>query len=376
MSTPMDSNWNSLSVAAAAPFASDFRGGDKLVSVLADDRDRPAPVIVAVHVAIAPPARRRGSWHDVMDRAGKLMMAVIVGALVIGQSSFSALAQQAGDRPRLFGWASPLTSGEPAPLGLTLRGQTDDAIVMITGLVPGMTLSVGSKIAVDTWQVPATALRNAWIVPPTNFIGVVDLVAELHLADRTIADRQGIKLEWQAAIPVTSPTVAADQTPVAPPSEQPASSPQRDADEPSAEKDRRAVGPPHEQNVTNSQRNADEAPLETDRTAVVPPREQTLAPSRQLDADEIAVLLKRGETLMRNGDLAAARVVLQRAAEAKSAEAALTLGKTYDPAVLRVLKLYNATADVAMARSWYEKAKEIGSAEALRRLESLARAAR
>src|SRR5262245_16867765 len=220
MSTPMDSNLNALkrsvtevgrgrmSVAAAAPFAPDFRGNDKLTLVLAERGGRAAPVIVAtdafqtkagrlglgasrsprLHVTIAPLARRRGSFLGVMDRVAKLMTAVVVGALVIGQSSFSALAQQGGDRPRLLGWASPLTSGEPAPLGLTLRGQTDDAVVVIMGLVPGMTLSVGSKIAVDTWQIPATALRNVWIVPPTNFVGVVDLVAELHLADRTTAD--------------------------------------------------------------------------------------------------------------------------------------------------------------------------------------------
>jgi len=80
--------------------------------------------------------------------------------------------------------------------------------------------------------------------------------------------------------------------------------------------------------------------------------------------------------LIRNGDLAAARVVLRRAAEAKSAEAALTLGKTYDPVVLRELKFHGVAPDVAMARSWYEKAKELGSPEAPRRLEILARAAR
>ena len=281
------------------------------------------------------------------------MLMVAVGVVALGQWSFPALSQQADDRPRLLGWASPLTGGEPAPLGLTLRGRADDAVVMITGLVPGMTLSKGAKIGVDTWQVPATALPNAWIVPPTDFVGVVDLVAELHLADRTIADRRRIKLEWQAAIPAagaTSPTVDTDRT---------------------------AVAPPREKTVPPSgERDADEPPVATDRTAVAPPREQTGAPSRQLDADEIAALLKRGEDLIRNGDLAAARVVLRRAAEAKSAEAALMLGKTYDPVVLRELKVHGVAPDVVMARSWYEKAKELGSPEAPRRLEILARAAR
>ena len=92
---------------------------------------------------------------------------------------------------------------------------------------------------------------------------------------------------------------------------------------------------------------------------------------RKLDQDEIAVLLKRGKDLIANGDLAAARLVLQRAANANDAEAALALGATYDPYVLRALKVYGFKADPDMARVWYEKARELGSAAAPRRLEML-----
>jgi len=41
--------------------------------------------------------------------------------------------------------------------------------------------------------------------------------------------------------------------------------------------------------------------------------------------------------------------------------------------VLRTLGIFGVTPDVAMARSWYEKAKAFGSAEAPRRLELLAK---
>jgi TPR repeat protein len=66
----------------------------------------------------------------------------------------------------------------------------------------------------------------------------------------------------------------------------------------------------------------------------------------------------------------------RRAAESKNAEAALMLAATYDPVVLRALKVYGAAADVAMARTWYEKAKEFGSEEAPHLLETLASATR
>ena len=86
-------------------------------------------------------------------------------------------------------------------------------------------------------------------------------------------------------------------------------------------------------------------------------------------------MLKRGKDFIANGDLVAARLVLQRAAEAKSAEAALALAASYDPAVLRELRVYGFAADVALARAWYEKARELGSTDAPRRLELLANAA-
>jgi hypothetical protein len=256
------------------------------------------------------------------------------------------VSQETGDRPPLLVQASRMTSGKPAFLGLTLQG-ADDAVVMITGLVPGMTLSTGSKVDVETWEVPATALPNAWIVPPANFVGVVDFVAELHLADRTMVDRRRIRLEWQAPIPAPaaeSPTVTTDRTAVAPLSEYVVPSGQRDA---------------YAQTVGR------------DRTGVAPPREPNVAPS---PVDQIVVLLRRGQELMRSGDLAAARLVLRHAAEAKSAEAALTLGATYDPVILRELRAYGVSADVGMARTWYEKAKELGSPEAARRLDILTQA--
>jgi len=93
---------------------------------------------------------------------------------------------------------------------------------------------------------------------------------------------------------------------------------------------------------------------------------------RNLDRDEIDALVKRGEDFIASGDLAAARLVLQRAAEGGDAGAALRLAGTYDPLVLQKHGLQGLSADVAKARAWYERAQQFGSTEALRRLEMLA----
>ena len=93
---------------------------------------------------------------------------------------------------------------------------------------------------------------------------------------------------------------------------------------------------------------------------------------RKLDPDEIASLRKVGEELFANRDVAAARLMLLRAAEAADARAALALAKTYDPIALGDLGLRGAFADPAMARTWYEKAREFGSTDAQHRLDMLA----
>jgi TPR repeat protein len=116
------------------------------------------------------------------------------------------------------------------------------------------------------------------------------------------------------------------------------------------------------------------------------------------------------------GDVSNARLVLQQAAEAGNATAALELGATYDPIELEKSEARAATAlptvvaqpaavplprerpaeapsalgvqtvaskalpnipikalpDIAMARTWYQKAKDLGSTEAKGRLENLA----
>jgi hypothetical protein len=98
-----------------------------------------------------------------------------------------------------------------------------------------------------------------------------------------------------------------------------------------------------------------------------PPASATAAPDR----DEIAALLVRARNYLSAGDVAAARLVLRRAAERDDPQAALALGGTYDPSVLKRLGIINYLADPAQAREWYRKAAELGSPDASLRLDQL-----
>ena len=105
------------------------------------------------------------------------------------------------------------------------------------------------------------------------------------------------------------------------------------------------------------------------------PAPQRAAPdfvTRQLDRDELASMLQRADDFIKSGDLSSARLLLRRAAEAGDVPAALTLAGTFDPNVLKTLGFQEGTADIAMARLWYERAEKFGSAEAPRRLQLLA----
>jgi hypothetical protein len=91
---------------------------------------------------------------------------------------------------------SPEASGKPAPLGLTLEGKLDGAVVTLTGLLPGMELSNGERIGADAWRLPATHLDDVWVGPPNGFVGSVDIIAELRSPNDKVVDRQTVHLEW------------------------------------------------------------------------------------------------------------------------------------------------------------------------------------
>jgi hypothetical protein len=279
---------------------------------------------------------------------GQLSLAEIWRQLVIDRTfeltSSSAAPATSAIRaevaiPRLIVQSSREMSEKPAPLGLTLQGRAEGAVVIITGLVPGMELSTGSAVGAGAWEVSATDLGDVWISPPKSFVGSADLVAELRWPGDKIADRQTIYVEWVS--PLAQHQLDREETTAVPP-----------------------ILPAPAQRQ-----------LDREEITVVPPTPPAPA-QRQLDREEIAVLLKRGKDLIANGDLAAARLVLQRAADANDVEATLALAATYDPFVLRELRVYSFPADAEMARVWYEKARELGSSAASRRLEMLSSGAR
>ena len=83
-----------------------------------------------------------------------------------------------------------------------------------------------------------------------------------------------------------------------------------------------------------------------------------------MDPDEVASLMRRGRDLLRNGDISLAQLAFQRLAKAGIAEGALALANTYDPRYLAEHHFIGIAGDETKARNWYQRARELGSAEA------------
>jgi hypothetical protein len=102
--------------------------------------------------------------------------------------------------------------------------------------------------------------------------------------------------------------------------------------------------------------------------------ERTLTPQ---DKQRALDLIKRGGEFQAKGNVEAARLFYEKAADAGLAEGALVLASTYDPGELaRQHVVGGLLPDPDAARRWYERARELGAAEAEERLLRLSASAR
>jgi hypothetical protein len=108
-------------------------------------------------------------------------------------------------------------------------------------------------------------------------------------------------------------------------------------------------------------------------TQTVSPSVAPRPPVAAEDASVIAAKMKIGVELMTYGEVTAARAMFQRVAEAGEGSGAFALAETYDPLVLGGLRLREQIVpDLALARTWYERARDLGSLEARDRISRLA----
>ncbi|NOJ38370.1 sel1 repeat family protein [Bradyrhizobium sp. WSM 1791] len=227
-------------------------------------------------------------------------------------------------------------ANDPVPLGIHVGAPPPDAFVSINGLTAGARLTSGKRVGPSEWRVPATEISGVSVIPPDGFTGQMLVTAELRDGNGVALTGTSTRLTW-TPVPTAAPPLVAAPAPVA---AAPVAAP-----------------PP---------------PVAVAAAVPVPAAPRQAEVVRSLDPKEIAALIKRGQDLLAAGDVQSARLLLMRGAEARDARAALLVGTTYDPARLRQMGADGPLADVAQARTWYQRAKEWGEPDAQRQLDALA----
>lgn len=227
-------------------------------------------------------------------------------------------------------------ANDPLPLGVSLKDPSGGETVFLSGLENGTRLTAGTPFGSKGWRISARELGSVLAYAPVDYIGAMHAAINLHAANNAVVDTRVVRLEWV-------PKNKNEQGPV-------------------------------QASLQQQQRQQQQKQQQQKQAPTAAPNARPQVPP--MAAEEIARLIQRGQQLLQAGDIAPARLMLQRAALGGSGQAALLIGGTYDPEVLRDLGVLGFAANPAQAREWYQRAAEMGVTEASRRMDRLAQAAR
>jgi hypothetical protein len=264
----------------------------------------------------------------------------VAGSLLLPALSKAAEAQQATINLAARVIAEP---GVRSPLAIRLGppgALPRNSYLRIRGLPVAATLSDGYVIAPGAWAIPLTAVDNLNVLLEANAPARSELVVTL------------LSVEGAVLAEVTSTLMLATATGSTGRSTQ-------------KETDTKAPA-----NATILR--AGTEPPNEPRATISGPGLRASTPITPEDRDRAQRLMQRGEEQFAQGNVAAARLMYERAAEMGLPEAALALGATFDTDELTRLSVRGGVqADAKEARRWYERALQLGARDAEQRLRRL-----
>jgi hypothetical protein len=229
-----------------------------------------------------------------------------------GNNSAATIAIETKAEPeqssRLIAEDQRAIANEPMPLEVSVDNAVQNASLRLAGLAAGTHLSAGSQVGDSSWQVPLDRLKNVYLYAPTDFVGVMNSALDLLGPDKRLLDRREVRFEW---------LVKKESRP-----------------EPGG-----STGPAN------------------------------AAPVQSLNGDVASTLMRRGHDFLGTGDIAAARILFGRLADAGIADAAFAMAQTYDPRYLTEHKVVGVVGDESKARAFYQQAAQLGSVVAAHMLE-------
>jgi hypothetical protein len=86
------------------------------------------------------------------------------------------------------------------PLAIKVTNYTPDTTLRLSGLASGTMLSAGVRAADGQWLVAIDDLPNARVIPPSDYIGPMTVVAEVGRGDDQAIVRAPVRLTWNAPV--------------------------------------------------------------------------------------------------------------------------------------------------------------------------------
>lgn len=268
--------------------------------------------------------------------------AVVIGLLLTGSLASPPSSAQ-GTKPAPAITAPAIVLIEPmvetaftvqvGPAGVLPR----NCFLRVKGLPAQAVFSDGHVVSPGTWALPVAGLEGLKLTVPLATHGRTDLQLSLMAIDGAVLAEAKVTLAVTAST-LSAPGLAS----AAPAARQPGSA---------------SLGPPAGDVV------APLASTSLQRIAPAPP--PTMKPE---DRERAIMFLARANSILQAGDVASARQLFQRAADAGLAEAAIAMGSTFDPVELGRLGVRGLKGDPEAARKWYERARVLGAPGAEERL--------
>jgi hypothetical protein len=295
-----------------------------------------------------------------------LTLAFVTGSALI---NFGAPARTQSDRP--FINVANMILAEPAvetPLPIQI-GPADavpqQTFLRIRGLPKTATLSEGHAIAAGSWAIPLVALSRLRIAAPIGSEGKSDITISLVAIDGTVLSE--VKTTLLVTPTSSVPPEQQDQMMQAPENKA-----VRIAEEALQVSQRSQAAQGAAANIAALRPPATTQPTPTPRLQLEPAPPTAAPQLKPEDRERASKFVQKGDENLRAGHITAARLFYQRAAEIGWGPGALALAATYDPNELSRWKVVGGVqADVATARKWYEKARDLGASEAADRLRRL-----
>jgi hypothetical protein len=286
--------------------------------------------------AIARSRRAPGPAPGMTRRSRVVVTALALAAVVAWSPAERAMAQPT-ESPRIVAPATILA--EPASqAAISIQvgppGRIpNNTFVRLRGLPASVSLTEGYAIAPGSWAVPLVGLGSLKAIVPAGVSGRTEITIHLVGVDgATLAETKTALVIGPAAMIAPTERPTAERPP-----QQRASAAAIQEPPPKSERPSQQARPP------------------------------TLAPDQKERAER---MIANGDRHLEQGNVGAARMFFQRAAEAGLAAGAIKMAATYDPAELDRLgvKVQGAIPDRAEARKWYERARALGAPEADERL--------